>query len=199
MQAVGAGWHSSNTQTGVVTHGFTGQFVNNTTPSAAAPTNTTAALGTGLTGIYLANINGLAAGTDFIIQSFQVPIGTSVLPGKSLYITDITVSASSEVIANGAGITNWIVGLAHGHTAVSLTTTQSATNKIRKISILGIQSIPASAVVGTVVSPQIDKSFQTPIFVGQGEFVQVFIRFKNNNSQATQRLDFAININGFFE
>jgi hypothetical protein len=39
----------------------------------------------------------------------------------------------------------------------------------------------------------------TPIFVAQGEFVQVFIRFKNNNSAATQRLDFAIDINGFFE
>lgn len=199
MQAAGAGWHSSYTQTGAATHGYTGQFVNNTTPSAANPTNTTAALGSGLSGIYLAQINSLVAGTDYIIQSYQVPAGTNAIPGKGLYITDITVSASNEVVANGAGVTNWIVGLAHGHTALTLVTTQGVATKIAKRTVLGMQSLAATAPVGTVVTPQIDKSFFTPIFVAPGEFVQVFIRFKNNNSAATQRLDFAIDINGFFE
>jgi hypothetical protein len=198
MQASGAGWHSSYTQTGAAAHGMTAQFTNNANPTAAAPTNTTAALGSGLGGLFFANINGLAVGTDFIIQSFQVPVGTADLPGKSLYITDITVSGSNEVVANGAGITNWIVSLAHGHTAVSLATAQAATTKIAKRQVLGMQSLPATAPVGTLIN-QIDKSFNTPIHVAAGEFVQIFIRFKNNNSAATQRIDFAINIDGFFE
>lgn len=198
LQAVGAGWHSSYTQTGSASHGQLAQFANSATPTAAAPTNTTAALGSGLGGLYLANINGLAVGTDFIIQSFQVPVGSATLPGKSLFITDIVVSCSSEVVANGAGITNWIVGLAHGHTQLSLATTQSATNKIPKRTTLGMQSIPATAPVGTLAN-EIFRSYETPICVNQGEYVQVFIRFKNNNSAATQRLDFAIDINGFYE
>jgi len=198
LQAVSAGWHSSYTQTGAASHGYLGQWANSANPTAAAPTNTTAALGSGLDGLFLANINGLVVGTDFIIQSFQVPAGTATVPGKSLFITEVTVSCSSEVVANGAGITNWIVGLAHGHTQVSLATTQSATNKIAKRTLLGAQFIPASAAVGTTCE-NIVRSFSTPICVNQGEFVQVFIRFKNNNSAATQRLDFAININGFFE
>lgn len=198
LQAVGAGWHSSYTQTGAAAHGTTLQFVNNTTPTAATPTNTTAALGSGLGGLFLALVNGLVVGTDYIIQSYQVPVGTSTSPGKSLFVTDISVSCSNSVIANGAGITNWIVGLAHGHTAVSLATTQSATTKIAKKSVLGKQSLAASAAVGTVTN-EIVKSYNTPICVNQGEFIQVFIRFENNNSQATERLDFAININGFYE
>lgn len=199
LQAVSAGLHCLNTQTGVAAHGMTAQFVNNTNPTPAAPANSTANLGSGLGGLFHANINGLSTSTDYIISSYLVPVGSSTFPGKSLFITDIIVSASSEVVANGAAITNWIVGLAFGNNALTLATAQSATTKIPKRLVLGIQSIPANAPVGTTVEPTIARSFQTPICVNQSEYVQVFIRFKNNNSAATQRLDFAIGINGFFE
>lgn len=199
IQAVSAGLHCLNTQTGSATHGMNAQFLNSASPAAAAPANNTANLGSGLGGLFNASINGLTAGTDYIISAFLVPAGSSTVPGKSLFVTDIIVSASSEAVANGAAITNWIVGLAFGNNALTLASTQAATTKNAKRLVLGMQSIPANAPVGTIADPTIFRNFQTPICINQSEYITIFIRFKNNNSAATQRLEFAIGINGFFE
>lgn len=199
QMAAGAGWHSSLTQTGATTIGQTAVWTNSANPTAAAPTNTTAALGSGLGGIFIANINGLAVTTDFVISSYQVPLGTATFPGKGLYITGIGVSAVNTVVANGAGPTTWALALAYGHTAVSLATSESSTTKAPRRFPLGIQTLAAAAAVGQPATNDTINSLSTPIFVQPGEFVQVIMRFISNNSAATEAVNFYIRLEGHFE
>lgn len=117
----GMGGHISQGQTGG-TLGTTALLSNNLAVGVgAAMTNTTAALGSGLGGQFTA-LPTLAVGTDGIVCSYQVPIGTSVYSGKMLYVTRITVdSIVTTVLAGGA--VNYVLSLAYGHNAVSLATT----------------------------------------------------------------------------
>jgi hypothetical protein len=165
----GAGGHLSQGQTGGVL-GTTALYTNSLAAGAGvAPTNTTAALGTGLGGQFSIQPT-LAAGTDGIISSYQVPLGTSTAPGKSLYITRITIdSAVTTVLVGGPVLYAW--SLAYGHTAVSLATTETATTKAPRRMPLGIQSIAATAAVG-VIGQTIDIDLAAPIVVQPGEFVQ---------------------------
>lgn len=81
----GAGAHNSQGQTGG-TLGSTALYTNSLAVGAgAAMTNTTAALGVGLGGQFTTQPT-LAAGTDGIVSSYQVPVGTAAYPGKSIYI-----------------------------------------------------------------------------------------------------------------
>lgn len=197
-QMSGAGFHSSIVQTGS-TPGQTAQWANSANPSAAAPTNTTAALGSGLGGIFIANVNGLAVTTDYIISSYKVPTGTSTLFGKTLYITGVKVSAGVAGAANGAGgPTTWALALAYGHTTVSLATAESGTAKAPRRIPLGLQSVATSAAIGTIAN-ECSTSFNTPIVVNQGEFVQVIMRLLVNNSSASQTSNFYISFEGYFE
>jgi hypothetical protein len=82
----GSGGMSYQGQTGQ-TLGTTALYTNSLAAGAGAVmTNTTAALGSGLGGQFSA-LPTLAVSTDGILSSYQVPLGTSAAPGKSLYIT----------------------------------------------------------------------------------------------------------------
>lgn len=198
-QLAGSGYHCSLTQSGSAKHGQTTVWANSANPTAATPTNTTAALGSGLGGIFIANINGLAAGTDFIISSYQVPVATAVIPGKTLYLTGVRVSAVNTGAANGLGATTYALALAYGHTSVSLATAEAATTKAPRRIPIGVQSLDAAAIIGAVAKNDITYDFNTPIVVQQSEFVQVIMRLVANNSAASQALNFYISFNGYFE
>lgn len=198
-QMSGGGNASYQTQTGAATHGQTAVWTNSANPTAAAPTNTTAALGSGLGGIFIANINALAVTTDFIISSFQVPVATAAIPGRSLYVTGVKISSVNTVVANGAGPTTWAMAIAYGHTSVSLATAEAATTKAPRRIPVGVQSLANAAVIGQPASPDISYSFSTPICVQPGEFIQTILRFISNNSAATEALNFYITFEGYFE
>lgn len=75
----GAGGMSYQGQTGQ-TLGSTALYTNSLAAGAGAVmTNTTAALGSGLGGQFSA-LPTLAVGTDGIVSSYQVPVGTSAAP-----------------------------------------------------------------------------------------------------------------------
>lgn len=198
-QMSGSGAASYQTQTGAAAHGQTAVWTNGANPTAAAPTATTAALGAGLGGIFIANINALAVTTDFIIQSYQVPLGTALIPGKSLYVTGIKVSGVNTVAANGAGSTTWAMALAYGHNAVSLATAEGVATKAPRRIPLGVQSLANAAPIGSVAAPDLLYSFVTPVCVQPGEFVQTILRFIVNTSVATQAINFYVTIEGYFE
>lgn len=199
MQMAGSGAVCYQTQTGAAAHGQTAVWTNGANPAAAAPTATTAALGSGLGGIFIANINGLAVTTDFIIQSYQVPLGTAILPGKCLYITGFKLSSVNTVAANGAGLTTWAMALAYGHTNVSLATAEGAAAKAPRRIAMGVQSLGNAAPIGTMCSPDLAHTFVTPICVQPGEFIQTILRFVVNTSVATQALNFYVTFEGYFE
>jgi hypothetical protein len=191
----GAGGHASQGQTSQ-TMGSTALFSNNLAAGAgAAMTNTTAALGSGLGGQFSA-LPTLAVGTDGIVSSFQIPLGTSSLPGKSLYITRITVSSTVTTALTGGAVV-YALSLAYGHTNVSLATTESATTKAPRRVPVGIQTFAAAAAVGTTPST-VDLDLNSPIVVQPGEFIQLVA--KNLGVVTTAGvITFIVSFGGYWE
>ena len=193
----GAGGNSSQGQTGG-TMGSTALYTNNLAPTAGvAMTNTTAALGVGLGGQFSA-LPTLAVNTDGIICSFQVPLGTAALPGKTLYIKGVNVdSVVTTVLAGNATPVVYAYSLAFGHTAVSLATTETATSKAPRRKVLGLNSFAAAAAAGTIGN-EVKINVENPIVVYPGEFVQVVA--KNIGAVTTTGvITFFIDIDGYFE
>lgn len=165
--AAGSGCHSSQGQTGE-TLGTTANYANSANPTAAVPTNTTAALGSGLGGQFW-ETDTLAVTTDGVISSYQVPAATSAIPGKSLYITRITIDSYVQTALTGGGyVAQW--SLAYGHTAVSLATAEAAAAKAPRRVPLGVQSVASGATASTVLS-RVEQTFDPPLCVHPGEFV----------------------------
>jgi hypothetical protein len=138
--------------------------------AGVAMTNTTAALGVGLGGQFSTQPT-LAVGTDGIVSSYQVPLGTSSIPGKSLYVTRITINAAVTTLLAGGGVL-YAISLAYGHNNVSLATTESATAKAPRRVPVGFQTFAANAAVGTIAGT-IDLDLNSPIVVQPGEFIQL--------------------------
>lgn len=191
----GAGGHSSQGQTGQ-TMGSTALYTNNLASGAGvAMTNTTAALGVGLGGQFSA-LPTLAVGTDGIVCSYQVPVGSSLIPAKTLYITRLTInSAVTTVLAGGAVL--YAYSLAYGHTNVSLATTESATAKAPRRLPIGFQNFPANSAVGTLANI-IDLDLTSPIVVQPGEFIQLVA--KNLGVVTTTGvITFIVSFGGYWE
>ena len=196
---VGSGYMSYQGASGM-TVGQTAQLTISTNPTAAAPTATTAALGAGLGGVFIANIDALAITTDYILQSYLVVANTSTVPGKLLYITGIRFNCVNMGAANGAAIKSWVVGVNFGTTAISQATAEgSATKAFRRIH-LGSQTLPASAAIGTPASPDLslDLSY-APIVVQEGEYIQTFLRFTNYAATTSQALWCYVTFVGYWE
>jgi hypothetical protein len=156
------------------TMGTTALLANSSNPTAAVPTNTTAALGTGLCGNFWST-NILAANTDGIISSYQNPVGSITVTPRLLYITGIRIDSMVQTATTASGPEIFVWSLAFGHTSVSLATTESATAKAPRRIGLGHQSFGTSAPVGTGAQP-IVVSFQSPICLNPGEYVATVMK-----------------------
>lgn len=156
------------------TMGSLANYANSANPTAAVPTNTTAALGTGLGGQFWETAT-LAVNTDGVICSYQVPTGTVLIPGRRLVIRGVgLMSYVQTVIAGGPFVAQY--SLAFGHTTVSLATAEAATTKApRRVPLAGLtQVVTAAQAVSTIVSQPGDAFVDlgdAPIFVNPGEFV----------------------------
>lgn len=154
------------------TMGSSANYANSANPTAAVPTNTTAALGSGLGGQFWETVT-LAANSDGIIQSFQNPVPTVNLTGRNLIIKGLSYQCYNQVALATVAF-NKQQSLAFGHTAVSLATAEAAsflaggtTKAPRRIALGVIQPVAA---VNTVY-PQFVVKFDSPIVVAPGEFV----------------------------
>ena len=145
--------------------------------TAAVPTTTTAALGSGLGGNFWETVS-LAVNTDGIIQSYQVPVSTVNTTGRRLVVRGVYLSSYVQtVIVGGPYTAEWF--LAFGHTAVSLATADAATAKApRRIALPFIQQVTSAQAVQTTVAQNIQfcDFGDAPIFVNPGEFVQLCTR-----------------------
>ena len=170
-QGLSGGTMGSLARIGTITTG------NEANVTAAVPTTTTAALGSGLGGTFWETAT-LAVNTDGIIMSYQVPAGTVNVPGRRLVLRGIYLSSHVQTaITGGPYIAEWF--LAYGHTAVSLATAEAANTKApRRINLPFVQLISATQAVSTLVSQNV--SFcdfgDAPVYVNPGEFVQLCTR-----------------------
>lgn len=159
------------------TQGKTSLWANNTAPTAVALTNTTAAF-TGLGGI-VAVLPTLAANSDGKLITFQNPAPTINITGRNLYVTGVKIQGAVSVIFVGGPVT-YAYALAYGHTATSLATAETAsfatqTTHSPRIMPLGIETYAVTAAVGTA-GAGVYVTFDTPIVVRPGEFVDVIAR-----------------------
>jgi hypothetical protein len=152
------------------TMGTTANYANSANPTAAVPTNTTAALGTGLGGQFWETFS-LALTTDGIISSYQNPTGSVTQTPRNLICTGVGISSYVQtVLAGGPSCAQW--SIAYGHTNVSLATAEAATAKApRRIPLAYTQCVTAAQAVNTKVGTDFYQKFSQPIIVQPGEFI----------------------------
>ena len=170
-QGFGGGTLGSLARFGTITTG------NEANITAAVPTTTTAALGSGLGGSFWETVT-LALNTDGIIQSYQVPAASVNSAGRRLVVRGVYLSSYVQtVIVGGPYTAEWFI--AFGHTAVSLATTEAATTKApRRIALPFIQQVTAAQAVQTTVAQNVNfcDFGDAPIYVNPGEFIQLCTR-----------------------
>jgi len=174
------------------TQGSTAQHANNTTPAAATPTNTTAALGTGFGGQFQMNAQAAAA-TDFIVQSYQNPSWSVNIPAKTILIYGVKIAPLNLGAAVATTATSILWTLNVGHSNVSLATTEAANTKAPRRIELGISSWLVGAAVGA--QPQngdVWVPFTVPLVVYPGEFVAVSAKFLAGTATASQVIFVAV-------
>ena len=144
-------------------------------PAGAAMTNTTAALGTGLGGVFSA-LPTLAQGIDGILSNYTVPLPTATLPAKTLYIRGVKVHGGVTTILAG-GPVMYGYYLAIGHTAITLVTADGVGTKAPRRTCIGMETFPVTAAVGTTGSQGgAYIAFNAPIAVNPGENVAILAR-----------------------
>lgn len=167
MGGMGCQGHAGATQ------GSTALYTNSLAAGAGvAATNTTAALGSGLGGQFALQPT-LAAGSDGVISSYQVPAGTAAIPGESLVITGVWIDALVTTAFTG-GPCYFAMSLAIGGTAVSLATAEAAAAKAPRRIPLGFLNFPVTSAVGQApVNGRIFVPFASKLIAHPGEFIQV--------------------------
>ena len=172
-----AGKHGSQGQTGM-TMGSTSNLTNSLALGAGVVlTNTTCANAT--LGGQVTIQPTLAAGTDGILFSYLVPIATTTLPGKTLYIRGVRLHGMvTAALTAGPGVL--LHQLVYGHTGVTMATAEASNaatpGKAPRRIPLGMDVFAATAAIGTT-NPAIDVKFNAPIAVNPGEYVAILTKF----------------------
>lgn len=175
------------------TMGSLSTYPNSTNPTAAAPSNTalTANLPGGLGGQGAVNA-AVAAATDGIWGSYQVPAGTVSVQGRRLVIRGIKIDAVNNGAAVATTATTLQFSLAFGHNAVSLATAEAATTKAPRRVALGFMTWAVGAAVGAGPQggPIVVDFGDAPIYVNPGEFVALVGKFLIGTATASQVINF---------
>jgi hypothetical protein len=150
------------------TMGSLAQFANNANPTAAVPTNTTAALGTGLGGQFW-ETDTLAVTTDGIICSYLNPAGSVAIPGRRLVINGVKIESFVQTALTGGGY-NAVWSLAFGHNALSLATVEGIATKAPRRIPLGNQAVASGAAALTALQT-VQMTLNSPVVVNPGEYV----------------------------
>jgi hypothetical protein len=192
----GSGGMAYQQQTGAAALGSTALLTNSLAAGAGvAMTNTTAALGSGLGGQF-ATQPTLAAGSDGIVSSYQVPFAATA-PGKTLYITGVRVQGAVTTTLVGGPVL-YAYSLAFGHTAVSLATAEAnGTAKAPRRIALGFETFPATSIAG-IAGGGVYMAFNSPVCVQPGEFIQLVAKNLGTVTSAGV-ITFLVAFDGFFE
>lgn len=177
--------------------GITNNWTNSLAFSSFTLSNT-AAGSTGLGGLFQFAAAAGAA-TDYALFGYTVPAGTSTLPGKTLMITGMHISAWNAGAANSATVpTTLLFGLGVGSTAVSLATTDGAATVGPRRIPLGVLSIPVNAVIGQNADREIHVLFANPIPAPSGTFVHCIMRIVSGAATASQLIQGTVSFDGFW-
>lgn len=194
---VGQGSMAIQGQVGA-TLGTLQNYANGAAPSATALSATTAEYAT-LGGQYVFATTA-SAETDFIVFAYLVPAGTAALPGKSLFITGVRISAINvgAAVATTATVLQWALGV--GSTAITLATADGAGTKATRRLGLGMMYWPIGAAIGAgPQQPDIDHELTTPLVANQGEYVHVIVKMPIGTATTSQQIRGLVTIEGYWE
>lgn len=201
----GSGQHIAIGQNGGTMGSTAGGFSQAAIATTAAGSNTAANVtGLGGLGVMTAQATNVAAAGDMIATSYLNPVPSINITGRNLYITGVRISCMNTGAAVATTPTSLIWGLAWGHTAVSLATTESAsfgsstTHAPRRIP-LGMCSAAIGTAVGGMYDRDIDVKFDAPIVVRPGEYIATTVRFRVGTATASQELTYTVMFNGYAE
>ena len=175
------------------TMGSLATLPNSTNATAAAPSNTalTANLPAGLGGQGVVTA-AVAAATDGIWGSYQVPAGSALVQGRRLALRGVMIDLVNTGAAVAATATTIQFSLAFGHTAVSLATAEGAAAKAPRRVSLGFATWPVAAPIGA--QPQGGRIFadfgDATIYVNPGEFVALVGKFIVGTATPSQTITF---------
>lgn len=174
------------------------QWANAALPTAAAATNTTAALGAFLGGIFQMNAPATGA-TDLIISSYQNPQGGVAQTPRTMKVRGIKVDCVNLGAAVATTNTALALAVAWGGTTVSLATAETgsfvtATAKARRIQPIGVMTFPVGAAIGAVAQT-IQFDFEAPLVINPGEFVQIICKPLVGTATVSQVLAFVVSPN----
>jgi hypothetical protein len=178
------------------TQGSTANYANSANPTAAVPTNTTAALGTGLGGQFW-ETDTLAATTDGIICSYLNPVATANITGRCLIVRGVKIASHVQtVLGAGAGyVASW--SLAFGHNALPLNTGEGATTKAPRRIALGFQTVPTVAAALTLLQ-EVEMRFDCPVVINPGEYIAI-VKKKIGTAPASGTIAHLITFDAVFE
>lgn len=169
-------------QTGA-TIGQLTNWTNSAEPVAAVLSNTAAGYTTPDGQWSFAAIAGAA--TDYCLFGYQVPAAAANAMNRSLQISGARISAINTVVAVATTPTVLQWGMAVGSTAVSLATPEAATTRAPKRIPLGMQGFVVGAAAGAVAN-DIVVTFQNPLIVEPGSFLQTILRVPVGTATATE-------------
>ena len=139
--------------------------------AGVALTNTTAAAGSGLGGQFAVQPT-LAAGTDGILSSYQVPVGGTAQTPRAFVLTGMRIQGAVTTALTGGPVA-YAYSLAYGHTAVSLATAESSIAKAARRIPLGFETYPVTAAAGAIGAGVFVDFSSAPVHVEPGQFIQV--------------------------
>lgn len=175
------------------TMGSLATYPNSTNPTAAAPSNTalTANLPGGLGGQGTVTA-AVAAATDGIWSSYQVPAGTVNIQGRRLVLRGVRLDCVNLGAAVATTATTIQFSLAFGHTAVSLATAEAVNAKAPRRIPIGFMTWPIGAAIGAAPTSgdiYLDLG-DAPVFVNPGEFIALVGKFLVGTATASQTIGF---------
>lgn len=178
------------------------QWSNTALPTAAAATNTTAALGAFLGGIFLMNAPATSA-TDLIVSSYLNPLGGVNQTPRTIKLRGMKVDCVNSVVAVATTATTFAVAVAWGGTALTLAQTETAsfannTVKARRIQPIGVITFPVGAAVGAL-GGTIQFDFEAPLVINPGEYAQVIAKPLIGTATATEVFQWIISPNLYHE
>ena len=181
--------------------------LNAAVPTTAAISNTAAgATFVGLGGYFVATAQAtnVASGGDMIACSYQNPAPTANITGRNLIITGVRISCMNTGAAVATTPTSLIWGIAYGHTAASLATTETAsfatgTTHIPRKKYIGMCTAPVGAAIGALYDRPVTAEFSTPLVVRPGEFIAAVVRFRVGTATASQEVTYTVDFDGYWE
>jgi len=140
----------------------------------------------------------LTSDADYPVFAYLNPVGSTALPGKTLYITGIRVGEAyvAAAASTNAMLLSYIVTV--GGTAVATSTGEAVTTASHKATVLGGHGFTATEAIGNY-KPGFEITFDSPLVVPQGCYFLFIVRPFGTVTSNTLVVSSSLAVSGYFE